>query len=76
MTKSQERDNPGSCFNRSGEDEPIFVLRARDPIAAATVNAWVKLAKEREIHKDRIEEALSHAQRMQDWRATHAHDRT
>lgn len=40
MTKKQEILNAGSCFNRAGEDEFMFVLLGRDPAAPAAIRAW------------------------------------
>ncbi|MDZ7735921.1 MAG: hypothetical protein U5P41_07330 [Gammaproteobacteria bacterium] len=36
-TKSEAINNPGSCLNKAAADEPVFVLRAKDPLAAAIV---------------------------------------
>ena len=37
------KQNPGKfdCYANAELDEPMFVLLARDPIAPATVYAWV-----------------------------------
>ena len=40
MIKREELTNPSSCLNRAADDEPIFVLRAHDQCAVATVLAW------------------------------------
>lgn len=39
-TKSEEIMNPNGCLNRAAPDEPIFVLRAHDPLAAGIVDEW------------------------------------
>lgn len=40
MKKLDELENPDSCLNRAGLDEPIFVLRANDELAAGIVREW------------------------------------
>jgi hypothetical protein len=39
-TKAENLSRPESCLNRAADDEPIFVLRAHDPLAADTVRRW------------------------------------
>lgn len=39
-TKAQEIRNPDSCLNKAAFDEPVFVLRANDPVAAHVVEYW------------------------------------
>lgn len=40
MIKREEVSNLNSCLNRAHDDEPVFVLRANDPIAAHVVEYW------------------------------------
>lgn len=42
MIKCIELSDPKSCLNKAEQNEMIFVLRAKDPAAAATVRAWIK----------------------------------
>ena len=37
--------NPGSydCYGAADDDEPLFTLRARDPLAPVLVKLWVEL---------------------------------
>ena len=54
----------------SGElpaDEPIFVLRARDALAAQMVEQWVGLAMMAGCPKEKTEEARQHLERMKAW---------
>src|SRR3954466_1126063 len=44
MIKSQELTDPNSCLNKSRDDEPLFVLAARDRKAQWTVRFWMLLA--------------------------------
>lgn len=40
MLKKDELTNPNSCLNRAAPDEPIFTLRANDPVAPRIVREW------------------------------------
>ena len=39
------KNNPGKfdCYANAGPDEPMFVLLARDPLAAHLVSLWSKM---------------------------------
>jgi len=39
------------------EDEPLFLLRGRDPLASVSVLRWVHEAKESGVGKKKIEQA-------------------
>jgi hypothetical protein len=43
VIKRDEIANPNSCLNRAADDEPIFVLRANDELAAQMVRQWAEL---------------------------------
>lgn len=63
------RDN-FSCLNRASYDEPVFVLRARDPLAAQTVRLWASMAAD--VHPpEQVSEAFSIASEFEDWRCAH-----
>lgn len=40
MIKSEERDNPDSCWNKANEGEIVFVLLERDPSMSGTIRDW------------------------------------
>lgn len=40
MLKHLELSNPESCLNKSEDDEPVFVICARDPLAAEIIREW------------------------------------
>ena len=42
MIKRDELSIGTSCLSRASHDEPIFVLRAHDPIAAEIVRQWAR----------------------------------
>lgn len=65
--KAVERES--GCFAKAAEDEVLFVLRAKDPIAPRIVREWAKMAVG--LHeKEKIEEALEVAREMEKWTAT------
>lgn len=72
MLKTDEVTDPNSCLNRADDDEPIFVLLARDASAPGTVRAWVE--KRIGSGKNRPDDpqmvsALAEADRMERWAA-------
>lgn len=40
MTKTTVLTDPNSCINRAEDDEPVFVLRANDPLMPKVVQFW------------------------------------
>lgn len=62
-TKVDELRNADSCFNKAASDEPIFVLRGKDPLAGAAVRLWATLAVG--VHgKAKIAEAVEHSKAL------------
>ncbi len=69
MLKKDEMTNPNSCLNKAAPDEPVFVLRANDPLAAGVVQAWRLRAIKRGLHEPaKIEEAFKLIEEMNVWR--------
>lgn len=68
MTKQELIDDPNSCWNKAADDEPLFVLRAKDPIAAQTVLAWAAIAQIKGKHGDKRAAARMIAEEMEAWR--------
>lgn len=70
--KRDEISDPTSCLNRAADDEPVFVLRAKDPLAAKLVEDWAARAVISGTHEDaRIQGAYRFAQSMRAWREQH-----
>lgn len=46
MMKKDELANPNSCLNRAADNEPVFVFRAQDVFAAATIREWAQLFRQ------------------------------
>lgn len=81
--KKDELANPNSCLNKAADDEPIFVLRANDPVAASIVRQWGNeyLVEKRENSTDgcltkrqldKAKEARDLADAMDAWREAHS----
>lgn len=71
MIKSEETTNPNSCLNQAEDDEPVFVLRAHDPLAPVIVSKWIKKAWEHDLHDDRLDEAREWMKRAVEWQTAH-----
>jgi hypothetical protein len=67
MLKRLELSTPTSCLNKASSDEPVFVLRAKDPFAAMTVRHWITMA-EGTHETAKLEEAQKLADAMVAWR--------
>lgn len=60
------------CLDNSREDEPIFVLCARDRLAPATVRDWAQRAEHMKVNKAKVKEARECAQKMEAWQIMNA----
>lgn len=63
--------NPGKydCYAKAAKDEPIFVLRANDPLAPRIVRMWAAMAESGDSHAlDKTHEARKAAFEMEEWR--------
>ncbi len=69
MKRLDEINQPGSCLNKAQDDEPIFVIRAKDPVGASAVRQWAHEAERSGMHGDnKIAAARALAEDMDDWR--------
>jgi hypothetical protein len=71
--KSTELED--GCFAKALDDEPMFVLLARDQQAPARVREWatqrkadISMGKRPESDMAQVEEAFACAGRMEEWR--------
>jgi hypothetical protein len=71
MLKRDELSNPESCINKAADDEPVFVLRAQDVLAATTVRLWADMALLHGTPFEKLGEAYGLARLMDDWQAEH-----
>jgi hypothetical protein len=67
MLKRDELRSQSSCLNKAEPDEPVFVLRAKDPLAAQTVRLWAAMADDVHEPEKRVE-AMALAEQMEQWR--------
>lgn len=71
MEKRHELASVHSCISRAEPEEPIFVLRAKDPVAAQAVRLWANMAVG--IHEpEKAQEAYALADSMDRWREERA----
>jgi hypothetical protein len=81
-TKNRNIINPDSCWNKAADDEPVFVLRAKDPLAHAIVVIWANRYmfekggwdKMTEAQRNKFSDALCVATDMREWRLGPAMD--
>jgi len=66
--KRDEIADTHSCLNRAGADEPLFILRGKDPLAAKIIEEWAARAALAGLHNDRFREAFRYAQAVRAWR--------
>lgn len=70
MIKKDEASKSNSCFNRAKDDEPVFVILARDVTAPYVINSWInrRLATGKNKSKDKqIREARELAVEAENW---------
>lgn len=72
MTKKQELELDRSTLRRTGDYEPIFVVRARDILAPHTVLDWADRAEGIGVLADKVESARKVAQDMLTWQRQNA----
>ena len=68
-TKLGTKNDPGKfdCYHKAAPDEPMFVLLARDPLAAPLVRIWAARAAPN-TDPEKIAEAKMCAAAMDQWR--------
>lgn len=69
FTKQLEITSADSCLNSAADDEPVFVLRAHDPMAIVAVHWWIQESAVEGLHLDRLAEAREWIKRAREWRA-------
>jgi len=66
--EERERAQHGEgCLGKARDDEPVFVLRAQDMLAADLVEAWATQANLLGCPWDKVREARDIAQEMREW---------
>jgi hypothetical protein len=59
------------CLGKSADDEPVFILCARDELAAGLILEWAILARARGARAEKVAEAEDLARSMIDWGRDH-----
>ncbi len=54
-----------------GEDEPVFILRAQDELAPATIDHWSNLLEAHDGDPRAVKLARDWAQEMRHWQISH-----
>jgi hypothetical protein len=69
VTPMGTKANPGKydCLDKAEQDEPFFVLLARDPLAPLLVDRWAKWAEELGEDPEKVAEARENALAMLAW---------
>lgn len=55
------------CLGKAADDEPLFILRAQDALAADLVFLWAARAESRGCPSEKVTEARALASRMLAW---------
>jgi len=65
--------NPGpyDCYAKLADDEPYFVLRAKDPMAPVLIRLWAEARRVQYGDYAKLDEALHCAAEMERWRIAH-----
>lgn len=63
------------CLSKVAEDEPVFVLRAKDRLAPAAVRMWAEIAIAANVDPDKVIEAKMLAHEMEKWQLEHGSKR-
>lgn len=67
MIKKEELSNPNSCLNKAMSDEPVFVLKATDPLAPITIRHWATMSEGTQS-EEKLREAENLADLMDEYR--------
>ncbi|PYX71578.1 MAG: hypothetical protein DMG78_14830 [Acidobacteria bacterium] len=65
------KKNGVPCYDNAAPDEPLFVLRGNDTLAAATVLFWCSLAIDHKVSGAKVQEAMNCAEDMRQWALDH-----
>lgn len=55
------------CLGKAADDEPVFILRAQDSLAADLVERWAIGARAAGCPNDKVQEAMALAEDMRRW---------
>lgn len=55
------------CLGKAADNEPVFILRAQDMLAADLVDVWAIQANAAGCSPDKVSDAKRLAQEMREW---------
>lgn len=55
------------CLGKAADDEPVFILRGQDALAASAVELWAYAARNNGCAEVKVQEALDLARKMREW---------
>jgi len=61
---------PNDCYTKAEDDEPMFTLLARDPLAADLVRIWASRRANTRGQSEKVAEAYRCAEAMDEWRSS------
>ena len=67
---AKERANAAAgkgCLGKAADDEPVFILRAQDSLAADLVELWALRSKALDCTWDKVREAFDLVEQMRRW---------
>jgi hypothetical protein len=64
----EDNTTDSGCVVRAAEDEPIFTLRAKDPMAANAASQWIWCSEDNDLHSDKIDDAKQCLSEMRQYR--------
>ena len=69
LKRDETAPDASGCLAKAFDDEPIFVIRAKDPLASLVVRYWAREAQRQKLHEPaKIKEAEACADQMLNWR--------
>lgn len=67
VSAADELRNPDSTINQAEDDEPVFVLRARDVVATVTIGWWIWCARHRGVPDEKLARAENQLHAVEMW---------
>lgn len=69
FTKAEALKDPASPWNRTKDDEPVFVICGRDSLAVQTLGKWCDLLSEAGGDLDKLDNARQGIREIMAWQA-------
>ena len=60
----QKTTTDSACMVKAADDEPVFVLRGKDPVAHDAVRFWADSAEALHLHTEKLADAILAADEM------------